>query len=272
MLKKSLVYLRGFGRESVLGPLFKLLEAGFELFVPLVVASMIDGGILARDTAHVWKMGGILVLLGFAGLAFSITAQYFAARAAVGFSARLREALYDRVTRLSPAQLDALGAPRLTQRLTGDVDTVQSGLNLALRLMLRSPFVVFGAMIMAFTVDARSAWVFAVAIPVIVAENIEFEIAGTYTALRMLLTTAGTALGTYVSGIVAENSAALGLFAAAAVFLTAAAAGWAAYAPCALFLFLKDVPKRRAHSYNNHCRSDKINHFSASLSQVYTRH
>ena len=199
MLKKSLVYLRGFGRESVLGPLFKLLEAGFELFVPLVVASMIDGGILKGDTAHIWKMGGVLVLLGLVGLAFSITAQYFAARAAVGFSSKLREALYDRVTRLTPAQLDAVGAHRLTQRLTGDVDQVQSGLNLALRLMLRSPFVVFGAMIMAFVVDVRSAWVFAVAIPVLSA--LVFGIM----ALTIPLFSRAQSSMDAVTGIVREN-------------------------------------------------------------------
>ena len=167
MPKRIGKYLKGYGRESVLGPLFKLLEASFELLVPLVVAAMIDGGIGGNDTAYVWKMGGLLVLLGVAGLAFSITAQYFAARAAVGFAGRLREALYERITKLSPAQLDTIGASKLTQRLTGDVDTVQSGLNLALRLMLRSPFVVFGAMIMAFVVDVKSALVFAVAIPVL---------------------------------------------------------------------------------------------------------
>ena len=167
MPKRIGKYLKGYGRESVLGPLFKLLEASFELLVPLVVAAMIDGGIGGNDTAYVWKMGGLLVFLGVIGLAFSITAQYFAARAAVGFAGRLREALYERITGLSPAQLDFIGASKLTQRLTGDVDTVQNGLNLALRLMLRSPFVVFGAMIMAFVVDAKSALVFAVAIPVL---------------------------------------------------------------------------------------------------------
>ena len=167
MPKRIGKYLKGYGRESVLGPLFKLLEASFELLVPLVVAAMIDGGIGGSDTTYVWKMGGLLVFLGVIGLAFSITAQYFAARAAVGFAGRLREALYERITGLSPAQLDFIGASKLTQRLTGDVDTVQNGLNLALRLMLRSPFVVFGAMIMAFVVDAKSALVFAVAIPVL---------------------------------------------------------------------------------------------------------
>ncbi len=167
MWKKLGIYLKGYGRESVLGPLFKLLEATFELFVPLVIASMIDKGIGLGDSGYVWKMGGLLLLLGVVGLVFSITAQYFAARASVGFAARLREALFARVVRLSASQQDAYGPAKLTQRLTGDVDQVQSGLNLALRLMLRSPFVVFGAMVMAFFVDVKSAWVFAVAIPVL---------------------------------------------------------------------------------------------------------
>ena len=170
MIKKLGTYLKGYGRESVLGPLFKLLEALFELFVPLVVAKMIDQGIRGGEGgAYVWKMGGLLLLLGVVGLVFSITAQYFAARASVGFASRLRETLYDRVTRLSASQLDRIGSSRLTQRLTGDVDQVQNGLNLALRLMLRSPFVVFGSMIMAFTIDVRSALIFVVTIPVLFA-------------------------------------------------------------------------------------------------------
>lgn len=167
MLRKLGGYLRAFRKESILGPLFKLLEASFELFVPLVVAAMIDRGIDGGNKGYVWGMGGVLLLLGVAGLIFSITAQYFAAKASVGVGGKVRAALYERVTRLSPSQLDKMGAARLTQRLTGDVDQVQSGLNLALRLMLRSPFVVFGAMIMAFVVDVRGAWVFAVVIPVL---------------------------------------------------------------------------------------------------------
>lgn len=167
MLRKLIAYMRGYGKESVLGPLFKLLEATFELFVPLVIASMIDQGIRLENTAHIWKMGGVLLLLGLVGLAFSITAQYFAARAAVGTSARIRETLFKRVTRLSAEQLDKNGVSALTQRLTGDVDQVQNGINLTLRLLLRSPFVVFGAMVMAFFVDAGSAWIFAVTIPIL---------------------------------------------------------------------------------------------------------
>ena len=167
MLRKLIAYMRGYGKESVLGPLFKLLEAMFELFVPLVIASMIDQGIRLENTAHIWKMGGVLLFLGLVGLAFSITAQYFAARAAVGTSARIRETLFNRVTRLSAEQLDKNGVSALTQRLTGDVDQVQNGINLTLRLLLRSPFVVFGAMVMAFFVDAGSAWIFAVAIPIL---------------------------------------------------------------------------------------------------------
>ncbi|MBQ5769859.1 MAG: ABC transporter ATP-binding protein, partial [Clostridia bacterium] len=167
MLKKLIGYMRGYIKESILGPLFKLLEATFELFVPLVIASMIDNGIRLENTGHIWKMGGVLLLLGVVGLAFSITAQYFAARAAVGTSAIIRRTLFERVTRLSAQQLDKNGVSGLTQRLTGDVDQVQNGINLTLRLLLRSPFVVFGAMIMAFFVDAGSAWIFAVAIPVL---------------------------------------------------------------------------------------------------------
>jgi len=167
MLKKLIGYMRGYIKESILGPLFKLLEATFELFVPLVIASMIDKGIRLENTDHIWKMGGVLLLLGVVGLAFSITAQYFAARAAVGTSAKIRQTLFERVTRLSAEQLDKNGVSGLTQRLTGDVDQVQNGINLTLRLLLRSPFVVFGAMIMAFFVDAGSAWIFAVAIPIL---------------------------------------------------------------------------------------------------------
>ncbi len=167
MLIKLIRYMRGYLKESVLGPLFKLFEATFELFVPLVIASMIDKGIRLANTSHIWKMGGVLLLLGVVGLAFSITAQYFAARAAVGTSAKIRQTLFEKVTRLSARQLDKNGVAALTQRLTGDVDQVQNGINLTLRLLLRSPFVVFGAMVMAFFVDAGSAWIFAVAIPVL---------------------------------------------------------------------------------------------------------
>ncbi len=167
MLFKLIRYMRGYIKESILGPLFKLLEATFELFVPLVIASMIDKGIRLSDTGHIWKMGGVLLILGAVGLAFSITAQYFAARAAVGTSARIRKTLFERITRLSAEQLDKNGVSALTQRLTGDVDQVQNGINLTLRLLLRSPFVVFGAMVMAFFVDVKSAWVFAVTIPIL---------------------------------------------------------------------------------------------------------
>ena len=167
MLVKLIRYMRSYVKESILGPLFKLLEATFELFVPLVIASMIDKGIRLSDTGHIFKMGGVLLFLGVVGLAFSITAQYFAARAAVGTAAKIRKTLFERVTRLSAEQLNQTGVSALTQRLTGDVDQVQNGINLTLRLLLRSPFVVFGAMVMAFFVDVNSAWVFAVAIPIL---------------------------------------------------------------------------------------------------------
>lgn len=164
-MKKLFVYFRGYRRDGVLGPLFKLLEALFELFVPLVVAAMIDNGIAAGDYAYIGRMSLLLAALGVVGLVFSITAQYFAARAAVGFTTRLRHALFAHIGRLSYTELDGLGTSTMLTRLTSDMNQVQSGLNLTLRLLLRSPFVVFGAMIMAFTIDVPSALVFAVAIP-----------------------------------------------------------------------------------------------------------
>lgn len=153
--------------ESILGPLFKLLEALFELFVPLVVAAMIDRGIADNDVGYIVKMALVLLALGIIGLVCSITAQYFAAKASVGTACRLRRTLFDRIQQLSFSDLDAQGSSTLITRLTNDVNQVQSGLNLALRLLLRSPFVVFGAMIMAFTIDVKSALVFAAAIPLL---------------------------------------------------------------------------------------------------------
>lgn len=160
-------YFKGDALKMLLGPALKLAEAVFELFVPLVVASIIDNGIKTGNTAHIWQMGAALLALGAVGLAFSITAQYFAAVSSVGFACRLREKVFSRVMGMTQAQTASLGESTLIARLTSDIDSVQNGLNLALRLMLRSPFVVFGAMIMAFTVDVRSAWAFAVAIPVL---------------------------------------------------------------------------------------------------------
>ncbi len=164
-MKKLLRYLKGYELESLLGPLFKMLEASFELFVPLVMAQIIDVGIKAQDTVYVMKMGGLLVLLGIVGLACSLTAQYFAAKASVGFSTALRNDLFSHIGRLSYNEQDKIGTATLITRMTSDVNQVQSGLNLTLRLFLRSPFIVFGAMVMAFTVNVKAAMVFVVAIP-----------------------------------------------------------------------------------------------------------
>lgn len=166
-MKRLLCYMKGYGKESVLGPLFKLLEASFELLVPLVMASIIDTGVANGDRGYILRMGGVLLLLGFVGLAASITAQYFSAKAAVGFAGRLRHALFEKVESLSFSQLDALGASTVITRMTSDINQVQTGVNLALRLLLRSPFIVFGAMVMTFTVDAKSALVFVGVIPLL---------------------------------------------------------------------------------------------------------
>ncbi len=164
---KLLKYLKDYKKESVLGPLFKLLEASFELMVPLVVAAMIDTGIENKDGKYVLMMGGILLLLAIVGLTASLTAQYFAAKAAVGFSTKLKRALFAHIQSLSYAELDRLGTTSLITRMTSDVNQVQSGVNLVLRLFLRSPFVVFGAMIMAFTIDVKAAMIFVVTIPLL---------------------------------------------------------------------------------------------------------
>lgn len=164
-MKKLFVYLKEYRRESVLGPLFKLLEAGFELIVPLVVAAIIDRGIREADRGYVIKMCLVLVALGLVGLLCSVTAQYFAARASVGFATKLRSALYRHIQGFSYQTLDHLGTSTLITRMTSDMNQVQTGLNLTLRLLLRSPFVVFGAMIMAFTIDFQAALWFAAAIP-----------------------------------------------------------------------------------------------------------
>ena len=156
-MKKLLVYLREYRKESILGPLFKLLEAGFELIVPLVVAAIIDRGIGAQDQRYIWLMCLVLVGLGLVGLLCSVTAQYFAAKASVGFVKNLRHALYSHIQGFSYQMLDRVGISTLITRMTSDMNQVQTGLNLALRLLLRSPFVVFGAMIMAFTIDTRAA-------------------------------------------------------------------------------------------------------------------
>lgn len=166
-MKKLLKYLSAYKKEAVLAPLFKMLEASFELLVPLVMAQIIDTGIKNQDLAYILKMGAVLVLLGVIGLACSLTAQYFAARAAVGFGAGVRRDLFRHINRLSYSEIDAQGTATLITRMTSDVNQVQSGVNLTLRLFLRSPFIVFGAMIMAFTIDVKSALIFVAAIPLL---------------------------------------------------------------------------------------------------------
>lgn len=166
-MKKLLKYMKSYTLESVLGPLFKLLEASFELFVPLVMAAIIDTGIAQGDRGYVLRMCGVLVALAVIGLVCSITAQYFAARASVGFATKIRSACFAHIQSLSFAQQDKLGVSTLITRMTSDINQVQSGVNLALRLLLRSPFVVFGAMVMAFTIDVKAALVFVVTIPLL---------------------------------------------------------------------------------------------------------
>lgn len=166
-MKKLLIYLKDYKKETVFAPLFKMLEATFELFVPLVMAAVIDRGIGQSDTGYVLRMGLILVALGLIGLLCSITAQYFAAKAAVGFSAGLKHALFSHIQSLSFTEIDTLGTSTLITRMTSDVNQVQNGVNMVLRLFLRSPFIVFGAMIMAFTIDTKAAMIFVVTIPIL---------------------------------------------------------------------------------------------------------
>ena len=166
-MKRLLVYLKDYKKETILGPLFKLLEASFELFVPLVVAEIIDAGIGGGDRSYILKMSAMLVLLAFVGLVSAVTAQYFAAKAAVGFSTKLRYSLFEHIESLSFSEMDTIGTSTLITRMTSDINQVQSGVNMVLRLFLRSPFIVFGAMIMAFTVDVKAALVFVVTIPVL---------------------------------------------------------------------------------------------------------
>lgn len=164
---KLLKYLKHYKLESTMGPLFKMLEASFELMVPLVMARIIDIGIRNQDVDYILKMGGILVLLGVVGLACSLTAQYFSAKAAVGFGTELRNDLFRHINGFSYAEIDRVGTATLVTRMTSDANQVQNGVNMVLRLFLRSPFIVFGAMIMAFTIDTRSAMVFVGAIPLL---------------------------------------------------------------------------------------------------------
>ena len=166
-MKKLLVYLKAYKKETVLAPLFKMLEASFELFVPLVIAAIIDTGIENKDVPYIVRMAVVLVVLAVVGLTCSLTAQYFSAKAAVGFAAKLKSALFAHIESLSFKEIDTLGTSTLITRMTSDINQVQSGVNLVLRLFLRSPFIVFGAMIMAFTIDVKAALIFVVAIPLL---------------------------------------------------------------------------------------------------------
>ena len=166
-MKKLLVYIKDFRLECVLAPLFKLLEASFELIVPLIMAAIIDKGIPTGDTGFIVRMCLWLVVLGGVGLLSSVTAQYFSAKAAIGFSARLRHVLMQHIQTLSYTELDTVGTSTLITRMNSDINQVQTGVNMCLRLLLRSPFVVFGAMVMAFTIDTKCALIFAGVIAVL---------------------------------------------------------------------------------------------------------
>ena len=166
-MKKLLKYMKGYGKECLLGPLFKLLEASFELLIPLVVAQIVDVGIANSDQPYIIKMCLVMIALGIIGLVCAVTAQFFAAKAAVGFASRLRHSVMAHILGFSYTQIDRLGTSTMVTRMTSDINQVQNGVNLTLRLLLRSPFVVFGAMIMAFTIDAQAALVFVGVIPVL---------------------------------------------------------------------------------------------------------
>ena len=166
-MKKLLRFLKGYEKETILAPLFKMLEASFELIVPLVVSGIVDVGIPNRDTAYIWRMCVIMILLGVIGLTCSLTAQYFSAKAAMGFSTALRREMFAHINRLSYRELDRLGTPALVTRITNDINQAQTGVNLVLRLFLRSPFIVVGAVIMSFTIDVRVALIFLIAVPLI---------------------------------------------------------------------------------------------------------
>ena len=166
-MKKLLKFMKGYEKQCVLGPLFKLLEATFELFIPLVVASIVDTGIGSGDQGYIFKMCLVMIALGIIGLVSAVTAQYFSAAAAVGFATRLRHAVMEHILGFSYSQIDTLGTSTMVTRMTSDINQVQNGINLTLRLLLRSPFVVFGAMIMAFTIDFQAALSFAVLIPLL---------------------------------------------------------------------------------------------------------
>ncbi len=166
-MRKLLIYMKTYTKECILAPLFKMLEASFELFVPLVVAAIIDHGIGDGDHGYIYRMGVVLVLLGVIGLVCSVTAQYFSAKAAVGFATKVKSELFRHIQSLSYTEMDTLGTAAMVTRMTSDMNQVQNGVNLTLRLLLRSPFVVFGAMVMAFTVNVKAALVFVVIIPLL---------------------------------------------------------------------------------------------------------
>ncbi len=166
-MKSLLKYLKDYKKETVLAPFFKMLEALFELFVPLVMAAIIDTGIAGNDKPYIFQMSGILIALGLIGLVCAITAQYFSAKAACGCAAKLKNALFEKMQAMTFTEMDHVGASTMINRMTTDVNQVQTGINMVLRLFLRSPFIVFGAMIMAFTVNAKAALVFVVVIPVL---------------------------------------------------------------------------------------------------------
>ena len=166
-MRKLLIYLKDYKKESVLAPLFKMLEAIFELFVPLVMSAVIDVGIKNSDKPYIIRMCLVLVALGIIGLVCSITAQYFAAKAACGFATKLRHSLFDHIQSLSFSEMDTIGTSTLITRMTSDINQVQNGVNMTLRLFLRSPFVVFGSMIMAFTISVKAALIFVIAIPLL---------------------------------------------------------------------------------------------------------
>ena len=166
-MKKLLIYLRNYKKESILAPAFKMLEATFDLLVPLVMASIINTEIANKDKGYILSHCGLLILLGVIGLTCSITAQYFAAKASVGFCTKVRHVLFSHIQSLGFAEMDKLGTSTLITRMTSDINQVQSGLNLFLRLFLRSPFIVFGSIVMAFIVSPKAAVIFVVTIPLL---------------------------------------------------------------------------------------------------------
>ena len=166
-MRKLIPYLKHYKKESIIGPLFKLLEAVFELIVPLITARIIDVGIRNQDSAYIWRMAAVLVAFGILGLVCSLLAQYFAAKAAVGFGTELRHDLFSHIEQLSYAAIDKAGSATLVVRMTSDINQVQAGVNLVLRLFLRSPFIVIGALVMAFTINVKMALIFVVTVPLL---------------------------------------------------------------------------------------------------------